>query len=117
MRKKVFGYQELPGVTKTGRRASKGRAERTALRVERKNVEAPPSRVVGRGTGFALAPSLVLTGRPGVIQNNRLIREPPEIDRGHKVLIFLSITTWVIGQRRSKRRARVGVNGAYCDFA
>ena len=38
-----------------------------------------PGRGVGREMSFALAPSLVLAGRLGVIQNNRL-KEPPEID-------------------------------------
>src|SRR5438105_4411507 len=45
-----------------------------------------PGRGVGRETGSALAPSLVLAGRLGVFQNDRLIREPPEINRGHMSL-------------------------------
>ena len=38
-------------------------------------------------TSFGLAPSLVWEGLLGVFQNNRL-REPPEMDRGHKSPYF-----------------------------
>src|SRR6266576_3082864 len=88
--KKVFGYQRLPGVTRGYQNGCFGvgfgnRKPPWSDRWPAKWSRARGSDL-GRERRFELAPSLVLAGRLDVIQNNRLIREPPEIYRGHTSL-------------------------------